>query len=567
MLYHDTTNNQRTQSLIIGNQRGPSQNVLRMCHRFWRGTPEKIAGIPFRPKLPDSYRNNPPKDRLEFPELDSEILIGSSKSIDQYLSHGFQNIHATEVAYYDDGTQTFRALMPTLVKDAHSMLVMESTPNGKSGKGAFFYEQVMIAQENEEANNWEHGSMRLVFIPWMEMNVSFVLPFANADKRAGFARSLNADEVELLKRFPTLTLEQLLWRRSTISGPPFNGDEEYFDQEYPTDLATAFLSTGTTVFGRKHIKRLMARTREPIWRGDIFWGESDKKNDREHPRDVVRRPVFLTRGEAQYEARRSHTNERGYNNLKVWRWPEKGERVFVTGDVAGGDPDSKNGDYSTLAVGVLNDFGQQDELVMTWRGHLNPLRFAEVSSALSWAILNRVGPDVVAPELTLEWNGPGVPCNTYLDKMGLYPHTYRYVAPSVHGQPRTKHIGWESNDKTKPQMVAFTQRHVEQDLIDIPDEGTVQEMSSYRQHDDYGGANDYGGDAGTHDDRVTALEILVVRLRSNIGSSQTSIVEEVENPSFEDGDVAWDPFDAPEIFDEDEDDGPELESAFWTGMR
>lgn len=571
LMYHDTTTNANTSSLIVGNQRGPSENVLRMCKRFWESTPEKIAGIPFRPRLPDSYRASWPRDRVEFPDLDSEILIGSAKSVDQYLSFGFQNIHATEVAYYDAGHDLFRALMPTLTNDAHSMLVMESTPAGKVGKGRYFFEQVMSAKDNDDANNWEHGAMHLVFVPWWEMRVSFALPFRNDAKRAAFAKSLSGNELDTIKRFPGLALEQMLWRRSTLAGPPFNNDEDFFDQEYPSDLATAFLSTGTTVFGRKHIKRLMSRTREPIWRGDVYFGASDKANYSMHPREFVRKPMFMTRGEAQHENRKPHTNERTYNNLKVWRWPVKGDRVFICGDVCGGDPDTKNGDYSTLAVGVLNDY-EQDELIMTWRGHLNPLAFAEVACALAWAILSRVGEDVVAPMLAIEWNGPGVACNTYLDDKNLYPHTYRYVHPSVHGQKKTNHIGWESNDKTKPMMVKYTQRHIQMDLIDIPDEGTIEEMASYRQTDGYGGAGSFEGDAGVHDDRVTALEILVVLLRYAAGSNDAGAVSEIiDIYDFEDGDTSWDPFDNPtgEFLDLDgeSDEGEQDETMFYSAMH
>lgn len=567
-LYHDTTTNDLTWSLIIGNQRGPSKNVLDMCQRFYRSTPATIAGLPFRPKVPDSYKSNQPSDKMEFPELDSRILIGSSKSIDQYLSFGFQNIHATEVAYYDDGHQTFRALMPTLVKDPHSMLVIESTPNGKVGKGRFFYEQTMMAKENEDLDNWEVGAHRLVFIAWWEMYRSFVLPFESTEKRRDFGRSLKPEEIDLIKRFPKLSLEQLLWRRATIRGAPFNGDDELFDQEYPTDLQTAFLATGFPVYGRKNIKRLLTTVREPIWTGDIFWGESDKEIDRSHPRDVVCRPVFLTAGESESLDRRPHTNERTRNNLKVWRWPEKGERVFITGDVGGGDPDTKHGDYSTLYVGVMNDGFEKDEIIMAWRGHLNPLPFAEVSCALAWAMLKRVGSEVTAPELAIEWNGSGRATCTYIDIKGLYQHTFRYFQPAVHGQPKTRHIGWESNDNTKPLMVRYSQRVVDRDLIDIPDEGLVDEMSSYVEKDSYNGADSFGGDAGTHDDRVTAFQILVVRLRYCKGTGEMSAVEEVdENAQFEDGDDAWDPFDERRVHFDDDDEEQDEETMFYTGMR
>jgi hypothetical protein len=505
---------------------------------------------------------------MEFPDLDSRILIGSALSIDQYLSFGFQNIHATEVAYYPNGHQTFRALEPTLVKSANSMLVIESTPNGKVGQGRYFYEQVKMAQENTENDVWDWNAPRLVFVPWHEMTKSFVLPFADDGKRRAFQRDLRTEELDLIKRFKYLTLEQLLWRRATIRGGPFNGDDELFDQEYPTDLQTAFLATGISVYGRKHIKRLLNYVREPMWRGDVFWGDSDKQNDREHPRDAVRRPIFLTEGESEALNRKPHTNERTRNNLKVWRWPEKGERLFITGDVGGGDPDSKAGDYSTLYVGALGNAFERDEILMAWRGHLNPLAFAEVACALAWAMLKRVGDQVTAPELAIEWNGVGKACCTYIDNKGLYPHTFRYFQPAVHGQPKTRHIGWESNENTKPLMVMYSRRMVEKALIDIPDVGLVDEMSSYVQHGQFGGPEDYGGDAGTHDDRVTAFQVLCVRLRYAAGTGEAAPVEEIQDGfALGDGDDSWDPFGEARMRDGDDDDEPDEETLFYTGMR
>ena len=120
------------------------------------------------------------------------------------------------------------------------------------------------------------------------------------------------------------------------------------------------------------------------------------------------------------------------------------------------------------------------------------------------------------PELVPEWTGPGVALCTYIDTKNLYPNLYRYQQPGVHGMPKSKHVGWESNMKTKPLMVNYTLRMVDRDMIDIPDEDVVLEMSSYRKYDDAGDTSSYGGAAGRHDDLVSMLQIgcAVLRIRS-----------------------------------------------------
>ena len=860
LIFDDTITHPNTNSLIVANERNPAENILKMTTRFWQEMPEYFdvdgSRIQVRPPMPATFNNNPPKDRLILDKpLDSGIYVASAKSLDAYLGYQFQNIHATEASRYADAPELFRAIYPTLSRHEHSALYIESTPAGQEGKGAWFYEQCWDAHERKDT---QYGEMALVFIPWHEMRHSFAIPFKEATKREQFIRSYTKTEKELLNRFPHISAEQFQWRRMVLSGPPFNRDEDIFDQEYPclvfgtkvgtdsgivpiedvpigavtntgvvqgrkatgthecvrvttkmgytidctlthpialeaggfvaagdalgerirlqapmfakkpfthvsrplplletrtpmteefarwlgyymgdgclygrgieiacdskdedvvaevealtlkifgrasrsysgkgtgctrirhnsnaaadvllslgcaemreqlarrrvcvpdaiwrspksvvreflaalfeadgwcsktkntvrffakgeqfskdvqllllgfgvhsmrrriqkkgtehvgyeltlwsldarrfmeeigfrsarkngacgtlnkngrpavevgmvdavatleplgplpvfdidvaethvfdangilvhnTDLATAFLVSGASVFGRKTIKRLMNQTREPIWTGDIFWGESDEHNQFAPPYEAVRRPKFLTRGQAMQDGWKSHTNERTYNNLKVWRWPKKGERLFAACDVGRGLPDSRDGDYSTICVGVLNEF-DRDELIMTWKGRLNPVLFGELASALCHALVRMVGDDCVAPELVPEWTGPGISMCTYMDAKHLYPHLYRYETPGVHGMPKSKHVGWESNFKTKPMAVGYTRRMVEADQIDIPDADLVTQMGSYKETGD----DEYNGAAGRHDDLVSAFLILcaIMKLR------------------------------------------------------
>jgi len=86
----------------------------------------------------------------------------------------------------------------------------------------------------------------------------------------------------------------------------------------------------------------------------------------------------------------------------------------------------------------------------------------------------------------------------------LYPHLYRYETPGVRGMPAGKHIGWQSDFKTKPMAVGRMTRRVESDMIDVPDQELVREMSSFRSGVN-GYEEEYGGAAGRHDDLVAAF--------------------------------------------------------------
>ncbi|MGH7714388.1 MAG: hypothetical protein ACREML_00180, partial [Vulcanimicrobiaceae bacterium] len=450
------------------------------------------------------------------------------------LSFGFQNIHATEASRYKDGYELFRALSPTLSDEPHSAAYIESTPNGQTGTGQWFYEQCMDAAARKRVS---YGEYRLLFIPWHEMRLSFSRPFKSPEARSEFERSLTPFERDIIKKWHT-SLEQLLWRRMMLASPTFNRDEDLFDQEYPSDLATAFLTSGTSVFGRRHIKRMMFNSRPPIWEGDVYWGDPNTYPARRVAHDDVRHPQFLTRGEARSRGYASNTVERTFKNLRVFRWPREDERLFISADVGGGNPETRDGDFSTICVGVLNAWNR-DDLIMTWKGHLNPLTFAELQAALAWGLRARVGESVAAPMLAPEWQGPGVPCCTYLDTKNLYPVVFRYRQPGVHKMPASKHIGWESNAKTKPLMVETTRRMVEQELIDVPDEELIREMGSYKQTGSFGDTSDFGGAAGRHDDLVSAFEILCCLLRLEAGRTPTMDDPGTVVLDSDDEDVPW----------------------------
>jgi hypothetical protein len=510
LMFDDTIRNSNTNSLIVANQLGPSTNVLAMCSRFWQNLPKAmtftIDGKPFelevKPPMDPKYGKVLPVDKLEFaPPLSSKMFIASAKSVDQYLSFDFSNIHFTEASRFDDAEELFRAVAPTLSDDVDTAQYIESTPAGQTGKGEWFYEQCIDAQLRSRT---KYGETKLVFVPWHEMKKSFWRGFSSMEERSKFEHNLKSDYRDKMRQFPHIELEQMNWYVTKCNMPPFNKKPELMMQEYPDDLVTGFLVSGESVLSIPALKRLASNMRHPKWQGDVYWGDNDQANKYLPIYDLVRRPQFLSRGEAETRGFDSHTTERTWNNLKVWRWPEKGERVIISADVGKGNPLTEDGDYSTACVIVLNEFGR-DELIMTWRGKLNTILFAELLAALSWGIRFKVGSRVIAPKLVPEWTGPGTATCTYLDQKSLY-EVFPYRMPGVKGMPYTKHLGWEANSKTKPYSVNWMVRTIEQDMIDIPSEEVVLELSSYRMLDRYGDEASYGG-VGQHDDFASSLQI------------------------------------------------------------
>lgn len=510
-MFDDTTTVPHTDSLIVSHQLNPSENVLGMCKVFWDHMPQKVRFkfstgdeiVDIRPKMHQKYSGELPTDKIEFaPPLSSRIFIATSRSVDAYRSFAFQNLHATEVAYYPNAADLFTALVATVPLEEGTAIYMESTPNGMGGPGEWFYEECYDA--DLRGCDPEYGESKLVFIPWHELIKSFSRPFDSMENRARFERNLDEHERDLLKQFSHITLEQLNWRRARIAQPDFARDEEKFYQEYPESLATAFLASGSVVFSRQAMQHLSLNVEKPLWTGDIYWGENDAQNVYDSAYNTVRRPTFLSPGKAESRGFAPHTVNKTADNLKVWRWPGKGERIIIGADIAKGNERSKDADFSTICVLVVNDL-EQDELIMTWRGRVNTIDFGDICAALAWAIRYNVGDKVVAPILAPEWTGPGTATCTYIDQRRLYP-LWHYRMPGVEGLPSSKHVGWESNGKTKPFAVAAMKKAIEGNQVKIPSLELVKEMAAYRQHGAMADEASFGS-VGTHDDLVSSFQI------------------------------------------------------------
>lgn len=504
-IHHRVTNVENTFALIVANQDGPAKNVLKIARIMWMNTPPEL-----RPRIAKSLCDVPPLSKIEFPEMNSGYHVASAKSVDQYVSFGFKIIHCTEVSRFSQGDQLFSSLYPTLGFDPQSMFFGESTA---LGQGNFFHEQCLNAREQQGRGSGEYGGFRLLFIARHEMSRSFRVAIKDDAERARLRDSLTKEEREIMTAYPSIGLEQIKWERTIRAGAPYNRNPDQFEQDYPNSFEEAFLASGVTVFGKNAIKTLSRRKRDPDFAGDVYWGDPDLQlGSKQHPYELVRRPVILSPGDAKARGFRSNVNEGYRDNLKIFRRPMRGERLFIGADVGRGDMSTNDGDYSTVVVCALNDGLGRDEVIVTWRGKCNAIHFAELVSALAWWLRYQVGDAVIAPLLTVEFNGDGVAANYEIDKRDLYDHTFRYFNPGQRGSKPSNHIGWESNGKTKPLMVTNTVNHVQRDLIDIPDEEIITQMSIYRKLTEYEDAGSYGG-VGGHDDFVTALEIAIVTMR------------------------------------------------------
>lgn len=158
-----------------------------------------------------------------YPEFDSQVTIGTAGGTDKGRGGTFTDLHGSEVAFWPDAEKIIAGAMQGGSPDA----ILESTPNGAQG---YFYELCMEALRGDSI--WT-----LHFYPW----------WWDDDYRTnldvGESIIYTLDE-EALVSGNGLLPEQIKWRRSKQKEL-----KQLFQQEYPEDPITCFLTSGNSYFG------------------------------------------------------------------------------------------------------------------------------------------------------------------------------------------------------------------------------------------------------------------------------------------------------------------------------
>jgi hypothetical protein len=280
--------------------------LLQTVHQFYKNLPPEL-----QPRT--QYAN---RSEIYFPELNNRWVIftaGSNNGPGRGTT--INDIHGSEVAYWPNPKDILGGLLETAPKDAY--VDLESTANGAGG---FFH------QHYNEAKHGLNG-FKAFFFPWWwqpEYRISNAeAPSFGVDPFSTYEE----DEQRLVDRY-NLDRQQLNWRRWKRSVV-----KELFEQEYPEDDETCFLTSGRTYFDKEAVKR-----------------------------------AKLVGEYAPVETRDS-------GDLLIWKRPLPGQTYLIGADVAEGLAD---GDYD--AGIVLDETGDE---VATLRGHWNPHIFAQKLKDLS----------------------------------------------------------------------------------------------------------------------------------------------------------------------------------------
>ena len=334
------------------------------------------------------------------PGLGSSIKYGTARDKNAGRAGARLFGHLTEAAFYLYPDDIDEGIQNSIPLDDESLIIKESTANGRQGIGGPFYELWLAAEAGDSL-------YKPFFVAWYQVDDYF--------KQIPKDFELTAAEKDIVKLEPRVKLENLVWRRLKISEyrkdvtknehamPP----EERFKQDFPLTPEEAFRSSGRPVFDQAMIQ-YRTQTLRNIKMQNI----------------------------AAHIKTKNHVLQNRMQEITILSPPRDGKQYFLGADVAEGLED---GDSSTFYVidEQLND-------VAFWAGKIDPDLFGH--------LLVGIGDLFNHALLVIEKNNMGISTVTAAKNEG-YPNIYRKVIEDKLKKEKRTEYGWRTTELSKMEMM------------------------------------------------------------------------------------------------------------------
>lgn len=425
-----------TTTAIIAHEKDAIEKLFRIVIHAHKTMPDEL-----RPILD---RGGGSKHELFFPEINSRIYC------DLEIRGGtIQNLHVSEAAFMKDSSK-LKATLQAVPKSG--FVDIETTANGMAN---YFYEM------------WNDPDQPYakIFIPWYEFD-EYRLDFEHPIKWTD-------DELRLKDKalkFYSIKIDdkQIAYRRfkkAELKESSYDKTKVTFEQEYPEDDQTCFLSSGEAVMDLFVLKELIDKAKDPI--EDNGWKQIYQKYDKK---------MFYVCGADTAEGKRQ-------------------------------------GDYSVgVVIGVS---GKTRNVVAKIRGHWKPIEFAHRLKDLcsEYAKAGRSW-----PLLGVERNNHGHAVLLELEHHIGYPNLFHRVVDS--DGSRDESPGWVTDQVTRPIMINTFINVVENKSVIVDDKSILSECLTLINSNGKIEAAD-----SKHDDCVVATAIGIQLLSE---ASVSEIYENIE---------------------------------------
>lgn len=327
---------------------------------------------------------------LYFPEINSRIYADL-----EIRGDTVQWLHVSEAAFMKDSSKLKASLQSVPIESG--IATIETTANGL---GNHFYDLWSDPDQPYEK----------LFFPWYQ--------FPEYKLQTG-ALSKTEEEEFLIKKARKLyqiniSDEQLAFRRfkkSELKTTAHDGVRVTFEQEYPEDDQTCFLSSGESVFDLSKIKFKIDNAPDPI-------------------------------------------EDTGY--MRLYKTVDKNKTYVCGADTAEG----VNGDYS---VGVMIEVQSRQVVGVCRSNKWKPSEFADRLVELCYAFR---APTKGVPLLTVERNNHGHAVLLKLEETIGYENLYRHT---------DEKLGWRTDSISRPIMMNAVVDAIENDFLQVKDRAILNE--------------------------------------------------------------------------------------------
>lgn len=402
--------------LIIADDQENTSGLFNMTKRYYSNLPEWA-----KPSKKYSNEKALVFNNDEGTGLGSQVTISTAGKLSAGRSKTIQYLHASEFAYWPNAATLATGLFQSVPLLPNTGIIIESTANGVSGKGAEFYNRCMRALDGDT-------DFDFIFFSWLDNPEYELIPMP------GFKPT--DYEKHLMELYPKLTIPKLCFRRYKIQnemGSAIIDPEDQFKQEYPLTEMEAFISSGRPVFNTEKLHEQIGKCQK-IDRYELV-GDRFAKSDR--------------------------------GQIYIKELPEGRMQYAVGADVAEG---LKEGDDCAFSV-VSKNMKQ----VAWYCGKIDPDNFGR----LLVAIAKFYNGAVLAPEQ----NNHGHATLLSIKNAGYYKVYKREVLEEL-GSDIQEKVGWLTTAKTKMLMMDDLVAAHRDNSISIGDEATLREMIGISIEDD-----------------------------------------------------------------------------------
>jgi len=417
-----------TVSAVVAHNFDSTEKIFRIVRLFWDRLPVEAKTL----VGPPAYSN---RRELFWPKTQSAFYVLTAGTKDTGRGGTINNLLCSEFAFWSDPDETMTSVTQAVPLE-EGQIVIESTANGLN----------QFHQRWQQAKGAD-GGYTPHFFRWFD-DPSYLLP--------GEPLELTEEEGALAKAHG-LSHGQIRWRRAQIAELG-----ERFQQEYPEDDVSCFLSTGRCVFETDLLRQRMAVIA------------------------AAQPPSMITALQRPHPMKRAQTEVLSLApaRLLVWEDPAPGQSYAIGADVGEG---LANGDASAAVVVNRRSGRQAAEL----HGRIPPERFAH--------LLDCLGRWYHKCLVAVERNNHGHSTLNTLLNTCRYQNLYFHVRYDG-GRPV---LGWPTDQITKPLLVDNLAAALSSEAFEPRSAELVDEMLSFVSRED----GTQGAEDGHFDDRVIAAGI------------------------------------------------------------